>query len=56
MLPINDKIILRTLCDPRIEHHILKREDAMSEIAREIIPELVKAVREWGVDRNLYQR
>ncbi len=31
-LPINDKIILRTLYDPRIEHG-MKREDAM-EIAR----------------------
>ena len=52
-LPINDKIILRTLYDPRIEHG-MKREDAM-EIAREIIPELVKAVRERGVEA-LYQR
>ncbi len=52
-LPINDKIILRTLYDPRIERG-MKREDAM-EIAREIIPELVKAVRERGVEA-LYQR
>ena len=52
-LPINDKIILRTLYDPRIKHG-MKREDAM-EIAREIIPELVKAVRERGVEA-LYQR
>ncbi|MFB3135645.1 MAG: DUF2927 domain-containing protein [Rhodospirillales bacterium] len=52
-LPINDKIILRTLYDPRIERG-MKREDAM-EIARQIIPELVKAVRERGVEA-LYQR
>ncbi len=52
-LPINDKIILRTLYDPRIERG-MKREDAM-EIARKIIPELVKAVRERGVEA-LYQR
>ncbi len=52
-LPINDKIILRTLYDPRIERG-MKREEAM-EIAREIIPELVKAVRERGVEA-LYQR
>ncbi len=52
-LPINDKIILRTLYDPRIEHG-MKREDAM-DIAGEIIPGLVKAVRERGVEA-LYQR
>ena len=52
-LPINDKIILRTLYDPRIEQG-MKREEAM-DIAREIIPELVKAVRERGVEA-LYQR
>ncbi|MCH6590818.1 MAG: DUF2927 domain-containing protein [Proteobacteria bacterium] len=52
-LPINDKIILRTLYDPRIERG-MKREDAM-EIVRQIIPELVKAVRERGVEA-LYRR
>ncbi len=52
-LPINDKIILRTLYDPRIKQG-MKREEAM-EIVREIIPELVKAVRERGVEA-LYQR
>ena len=52
-LPINDKIILRTIYDPRIERG-MKREEAM-EIARQIIPELVKAVRERGVEA-LYQR
>ena len=52
-LPVNDKILLRTLYDPRIERG-MKREDAM-EIAREIIPGLVKAVRERGVEA-LYQR
>ena len=52
-LPINDKIVLRTLYDPRIERG-MKREDAM-EIVRGIIPELVKAVRERGVEA-LYQR
>ena len=52
-LPINDKIILRTLYDPRIERG-MKREDAM-EIVREIIPELVKAVRARGVEA-LYRR
>jgi hypothetical protein len=52
-LPINDKIILRTLYDPRIKQG-MKREEAM-EIAGGIIPELVKAVRERGVEA-LYQR
>ena len=52
-LSVNDKIILRTLYDPRIERG-MKREDAM-KIAREIIPGLVKAVRERGVEA-LYQR
>ena len=52
-LPINDKIVLRTLYDPRIERG-MKREEAM-EIVGEIIPELVKAVRERGVEA-LYQR
>ncbi len=52
-LPINDKIVLRTLYDPRIKRG-MKRDDAM-DIAREIIPGLVKAVRERGVEA-LYQR
>ena len=52
-LSVNDKIILRTLYDPRIERG-MKREEAM-DIAREIIPGLVKAVRERGVEA-LYQR
>ena len=52
-LSVNDKIILRTLYDPRVKQG-MKRGEAM-EIARQIIPELVKAVRERGVEA-LYQR
>ena len=52
-LPLNDKILVRTLYDPRITPG-MKREKVM-EIAREIIPELVRAVRERGVEA-LYQR
>jgi hypothetical protein len=52
-LSVNDKIILRTLYDPRIEPG-MKREQAL-KIARQIIPGLVQAVRERGVEA-LYQR
>ena len=52
-LTVNDKILIRTLYDERIKPG-MKREDAM-EIARGIIPELVRAVRERGVEA-LYQR
>lgn len=52
-LTLNDKIILRTLYDPRIEPG-MKREDAMN-IAAEIIPELVAAVKARGVEA-LYQQ
>ena len=52
-LPMNDKILVRALYDPRITPG-MKREKVM-EIAREIIPELVRAVRERGVEA-LYQR
>ena len=52
-LPTNDNISLRPLYDPRIERG-MKREEAMG-MARQISPELVKAVRERGVEA-LYQR
>lgn len=52
-LTVNDKILIRTLYDRRIKPG-MKRDDAV-EIAREIIPELVRAVRERGVEA-LYQR
>ncbi len=52
-LTLNDKILVRTLYDPRIRPG-MKRDDAM-EIVREIVPELVRAVRERGVEA-LYQR
>jgi hypothetical protein len=52
-LPLDDKIILRTLYDPRITPG-MPREEAL-EVAREVIRELVDAVRRDGVEA-LYQR
>ena len=52
-LPLNDKIIVRTLYDPRITPG-MPREEAL-EVAREVIGELVEGVRRNGV-QALYQR
>lgn len=52
-LPINDKILIRTLYDKRIKPG-MPREEAM-KIAREIIPDLVAKVRALG-EEALYQR
>lgn len=52
-LPLNDKIIVRTLYDPRITPG-MPREEAL-EVAREVIRELVDGVRRHGVEA-LYQR
>ena len=52
-LPLNDKILVRALYDPRITPG-MEREDVM-EIARELIPELVRRVKAEGVEA-LYQR
>jgi hypothetical protein len=46
-LPLNDKIIVRTLYDPRITPG-MPREVAL-EVAREVIRELVEGVRRHGV-------
>jgi hypothetical protein len=52
-LPLNDKIIVRTLYDPRITPG-MPRDEAL-EVAREVIGELVEGVRRHGVEA-LYQR
>jgi hypothetical protein len=52
-LPVNDKILVRVLYDKRITPG-MKREEAM-EVARELIPRLVEAVRDRGVEA-LYRR
>ena len=52
-LPLNDKILVRALYDKRIKPG-MAREDAM-KVAAEIIPELVAAVKEKGVEA-LYQQ
>ena len=52
-LSINDKILVRTLYDKRLKPG-MTRDEAMP-IVREIIPELVKAVKERG-EQALYQR
>jgi hypothetical protein len=52
-LPLNDKIIVRTLYDPRITVG-MPREEAL-EVAREVIAQLVEAIRQGGVEA-LYQR
>ena len=51
-LTINDKILIRTLYDKRIEPG-MPRDEAMA-LAREIIPELIAAVKQRGVEA-LYQ-
>jgi len=51
-LSINDKILVRTLYDPRIKPG-MKRDESM-KLAAEIIPELVRTVKERGVEA-LYQ-
>lgn len=52
-LPINDKILIRTLYDPAIKPGMSR--EATMEIARELIPKLVRDVRRRGVEA-LYQR
>ncbi|MAF47689.1 MAG: hypothetical protein CMM10_05465 [Rhodospirillaceae bacterium] len=52
-LPLNDKILIRTLYDPRIKPGMSR--EATMEIARELIPKLVQDVRWRGVEA-LYQR
>jgi hypothetical protein len=52
-LPLNDKIIVRTLYDPRIRPG-MPREEAL-EVAREVIRDLVDGVRRHGVEA-LYQQ
>jgi len=51
-LPLNDKIMVRTLYDARLKPG-MTRAEAMP-IVRQIIPELVTAVKEHG-EAALYQ-
>jgi len=52
-LTINDRILVRTLYDKRIKPGMTRRE--IESIAREIIGELIEAVKERG-EKALYQR